>query len=396
MKCSLCFSRDLSEVLDFGDVALAGAFLSVEQVADEELLPLKLVLCNHCHALQVEHKVDAKVLFSNYFYFSSAIPAVREHAKRCAERISDYKPRTVVEIGCNDGVLLRQLIERVPMVVGVDPAANVAWKPGPFKGLEVVTDFFTQRVAKAIDSEHGRADVIVANNVLAHIPDLHETMRAIDRLLSCNGVLVCEVHSLSEMIKATQYDWIYHEHLYYWSMRSIERFFRSYSFEIFDVEDVPMHGGSRRYHVGRIGQHPVRASVRRTRELDAWLDGRAAYAQFAINVEAHRDRLRAVVEGLRGRVVAYGASGRANTLLQVCELGHESIDYIVDDAPAKHGFYTPGTHIPIYSPEVLKTVGADNVLVLAWNYLDDIAQKCGDARLVVPFPSVKTIERVPA
>ena len=250
--CAFCGAA-MELILDFGEVALAGGFLQPQQFALEQKYPLRLAYCGACYAVQVADEVDADVLFRDYFYFSSAIGTLREHFERYAKEVTErfLHPRdaTVLEFGCNDGVLLRPLADQgIKTVIGVDPAANVLGTIDDPR-LQLVNAFFDEQAAERIIDEHGHADVIMANNVYAHIADIQGTTRAVHRVLKKDGVFVFEVHYLGKVLEEMQYDMIYHEHLYYYSLISAAAHFARYDMTVFDVKPVPIHGGSLRFYV---------------------------------------------------------------------------------------------------------------------------------------------------
>lgn len=384
MICSVCQGH-VSEVMNFGDVALAGAFLKPPEFDTERKYPLSLAFCESCLLLQVPQRINSETLFRDYFYFSSAIGTLRAHFESLAREIAALRPSRVVEIGCNDGVLLKPLADLgIKRLVGVDPATNVVSTINDPR-IEVINTFFGPGVVS------GKADVVVANNVFAHMPDIHGVTKAVADLLD-GGVFIFEVNRLDSLVADLQYDWVYHEHLFYYSLLSLQKHFARYGLEVFDCRRLANHAGSMRYYVGRKGRHPVTRSVIRQKDVDLWmgLDRIETFRLFANRASAHRLELTELVRQRRdeGKTVAgYGACGRANTLLQWCGLNHRHIDYIVDDAPAKQGFYTPGTHIEIRPRETLE---ADTVIVFAWSFLTEIMKKCRGYRgeMIVPLPHI--------
>lgn len=382
ITCAFCDSCKIHKIMDFGNVALAGAFLKPDDFTDEKLYPLRLFFCEDCYALQVVDQVDPKILFKNYFYCSSSISTLRTHFENYAECITKrFNPTSVVEIGCNDGVLLRPLEKRVEKVIGVDPA-NIA------NGLNIINDFFSEKVAHDITREHGLIDLVIANNVYAHIQDIQGVTRAIRDILKPDGVFVFEVHSLSKMIELGQYDWVYHEHLYYYSLLSLEKHFERYGMRIFDVENTGLHAGSRRYYVCK-DDHQVSDDVEeiRQRELRQGLDSLKTFQYFAENADQQKTALMSLLNDIRSqgkKIVGYGACGRANTMIQYCGITHEHMEYIIDDAPAKHGFFTPGSHFEV-KPRTDNI--PDYILVFAWSFLADIIPRCV-ADLIIPLPNV--------
>lgn len=379
-KCRFC-SSELTEIIDFGQVALAGGFLKPENFKAEKKYPLKLCYCVNCFSVQIEKPVPADMMFRDYFYFSSATASIRSHFREyAADVVERFNPRTAIEIGCNDGVLTGPLMEAGVQVTGVDPSNTIP------DGPNMIRDYFTVAVAEKI----GHVDLIVANNVMAHIADIKDVTRAVVRSLGDDGVFVMEVHYLGDMIEKLQYDWIYHEHIFYYSLLSLENHFSRFGLSVFDVKPAKTHGGSMRYYICRSGKRREEQSVKdlRDKEAKSGLDRLATFERFAERVKLHRKKLRKLVGSLNGKVAGYGASGRANTIIQWCGI---KVDYIVDDAPAKHGFYTPGSHIPIVSGEALSRDRPDHVIAFAWGYAGEIQAKCG-LPMIVPLPEIELIE----
>jgi SAM-dependent methyltransferase len=408
VHCAFCESQSLEPVVDFGNVALAGGFLTREQFAQEPLFPLRVFFCNDCAAVQVPDAVDPALLFANYFYFSSATRTLREHfvdyASEVTARFLDPPCATVVEIGCNDGVLLRPLADqKIRTVIGVDPASNIVKTIGDPR-ITVVNDFFSEPVAHDIRARHGPVDLVVANNVYAHIPDIRGVTRGIEHLLADDGVFVFEVHYLGMITRGLQYDMIYHEHLYYYSLVALINHFARYDMVVFDVKPVTIHGGSMRYYICKRGSRYAgavspRVTLLRQDEIAAGLDRAETFVRFASEIEQRKHALMSLLARLRaaGRSVAgYGASGRANTIIQYCNITHDHLEYMIDDAPSKHGFYTPRSHFLIRPNTVLNDDPPDYLLIFAWSYFNEIADKCrgyldGGGRMIVPLPEVRLI-----
>jgi methylation protein EvaC len=408
-RCSFCDSAHMSEIMDFGKVALAGAFLKPDQFDFERTYPLRLHFCHECFAVQVVDKVAAEILFHDYFYFSSSIQTLRDHfqtyAAEMTARFLAPETSTVLEFGCNDGVLLRPLADqRIRTVIGVDPARNVLATVNDPR-VTVINDFFTEEVARQIVSEHGNVDMVMANNVYAHIPDIQGITRAISIVLNDDGVFIFEVHYLGKMIAEMQYDMIYHEHLYYYSILSAMKHFDRYDMMIFDVKAIPIHAGSMRFYVCRkASKHRTSVSPNvdalRNEELSMGFHRIETFKRFSARVAEHKGKLMALLDKVReqGHTIAgYGASGRANTMIQYCGINHRQMDYIIDDAPTKAGFYTPGSHFQIYASSILEGPHApDHLLIFAWSFLDEIRRRNaiyldGGGRMIVPLPEVKII-----
>jgi methylation protein EvaC len=406
MQCVFCGAEDLVEVIDFGDVALAGGFLKEGAFATEPKFRLRVSFCPSCYAVQVPDKVDPDILFTDYFYFSSAIKTLREHfidyATEVVARFLDPHHSTVVEFGCNDGILLKPLADQgVATVIGVDPALNIL-KTIEDPRIHTVNGFFGEPLADRLVERYGKADLVLANNVFAHIPDINGVTRAVEKILKDDGVFIFEVHYLGKIIQDLQYDMIYHEHLYYYSLLALENHFARHGMTIFDLKPIPIHGGSMRYYVCKKASYHARdISVRvqnlRNEERALGYDRPETYRRFASDCADRRGKLMDLLTRLRskGRTIAgYGASGRANTIIQYCGIGRDHLEYMIDDAPAKHGYSTPGSHLLIRSNNVLRTDPPDYLLIFAWSFFNEIAAKSGDyvaqgGRLMVPLPDVR-------
>ena len=382
MNCASCGHETLP-VMDFGRVALAGAFLKHEQFAAEKFYQLTLQFCEACLLAQVGEQIPASELFENYFYHSSATATMRAHFANYARALVErFKPSNALEIGCNDGVLLRPLRALGVEAVGVDPA-------GLADDLPIIRGYWPNVGL----GDATRFDLILANNVYAHIEDVNAATAAIARALAARGSFVFEVNRLDSLIAEQQYDWVYHEHRYYYSLLALDSLLARHGLEVYDCEPIPTHAGSMRYFAALRGAHEIECAVieQRLRERKLGLDRVATFLDFAALAEAHRKVLRALVKSYAGSVSGYGACGRANTMLQWCGFGQEDIAYIVDDATAKHGFYTPGTHIPIVPREWARDVEAQSCFVVfAWSFWREIEPKLAGypGKVVIPLPGL--------
>ena len=404
--CSFCNSKNLSLIIDFGDVALAGGFLKKSQFKNEKKYPLRVFFCNDCFAVQVTDKVPADVLFNDYFYFSSSIKTLKYHfqdyAKNLIQRFKLNKSSAVLEFGCNDGVLLKPLAEfDIGTIVGVDPATNVI-KTINDDRLNLVNNYFTKETSNKIIKNFGKFDLIMANNVYAHIEDIQDTTKAVKNSLKADGVFVFEVHYLGKVIDELQYDMIYHEHLYYYSVLSAINHFKQYDLKIFDIEMVQIHSGSIRFYVcNNNSSHSNFKSVFLAKtineEKSKGYDKFVTFEDFSNRVKNQGNQLSSLLNKLRKegkKIAGYGASGRANTMIQSCNISNDQISYIIDDAPAKLGFYTPGSHIEICSSDKLKQkLKPDYILVFAWSFLEEIKLKnknyiSSGGKFIIPLPKV--------
>ena len=408
-SCSFCSSKNMDLVMDFGEVALAGAFIKNNEFNNEKKYPMRVCFCNDCFAVQIVDIIEPDILFKDYFYFSSSIKTLSNHfvnyAKEVTERFLNPKEANVLEFGCNDGVLLRPLADQgIKKVIGVDPAKNIISSISDER-ITIVNDYFTEKVSKKVIAKYGPIDLIMANNVFAHIPDIKGTTTAIKNALSDEGVFVFEVHYLGKIIEEMQYDMIYHEHLYYYSLLSAIEHFKNYDLTIFDIKFVPIHAGSIRFYVAK--KNSKRASVISEnvklleKEEKAKLYNKfECFNLFSKKVENTKKELVSLLEKIKkeGKTIAgYGASGRANTMIQYCGITNDLVSYMIDDAPAKIGCYTPGSHLKILSSSVLSSNNApDYVLVFAWSFFEEIIKRNSNfiksgGKMIVPLPEVKVI-----
>ncbi len=406
--CRFCEGSRLATVLDFGEVPLAGAFLKEEQIAEERFYPLQVCFCQDCTLVQVTNAIPADILFGNYFYFSSAIQTLVAHfeqfAQELTERFLTPGQSLAVEIGCNDGVFLKPLHARGVRCVGVDPAANVVQSIGA-QGFVVINDCFGVQLAQRIHATHGAADAILSSYSFAHIDDMLDVMRGIKTLLKLEGVFIFEVFYLPTLLEELQYDMIYHEHFSYYSLMALQRFFQRVGMEIFDVKAIPgVRAGTMRFYVRNVGERaePISAAVGilLAREQAMHLDELGTYAEFAVRVHRSREDLLELLGRLKRqgkRMIGYGASGRATTIMNFCGIDERYLDYVVDDAPAKQGCFTPGTHLRIKAWAATETPPRpDYALAFAWSFIDEVVRKRAEylqqgGKFIVPLPRVRVI-----
>lgn len=408
-SCSFCSSTNMELIMDFGNVALAGGFLKTKEFKNEKKYPMRVCFCKECFAVQVVDIIEPDILFRDYFYFSSSIKTLSDHfvdyAKELTSRFLNPQEATVLEFGCNDGVLLYPLADQgIKKVIGVDPAKNIISSIND-KRITIINNYFNEKVSREVVAKYGSVDLIMANNVFAHIPDIKGTTIAIKNALSDEGVFVFEVHYLGKIIDEMQYDMIYHEHLYYYSLLSAIEHFKKYDLTIFDIKHVPIHAGSIRFYVAKKNSNRAKVISENVRLLEKEEKLKAynkfeSFKLFSKKVEDTKKELIELLKKLKkeGKTVAgYGASGRANTIIQNCEITNDLVSYMIDDAPAKVGCYTPGSHLEILSSSVLNGDNApDYVLVFAWSFFDEIVKRNkqfieSGGKMIVPLPEVKVI-----
>jgi len=406
-KCRFCAQPLRHSFVDLGMSPPCQNHITAEQLNSmEAFYPLHALVCEHCFLVQLEQYVAPSDIFSEYAYFSSYADSWVAHAKRYCEmartRFSLGKQSKVVEIASNDGYLLQHFVAMGVPVLGIEPAANVA-KVAVAKGVASVVKFFGRKTAAEVAAEHGKADLLLGNNVLAHVPDLNDFVAGMKILLAPGGVITMEFPHLYQLMKLNQFDTIYHEHFSYFSFYTVEQVFKAHGITLFDVEEIPTHGGSLRIY-GRHaedGAKPVAARVEelRSRELAEGFNTLEKYQAFGAQVRATKRRLLTfLIEAKTAgkKIVGYGAPGKGNTLLNYCGIRTDFLDFTVDRNPYKAGKYTPGTHIPILEPEALLAARPDYVLILPWNLEAEIvsqmaAIRAWGGRFVVPIPTVRVV-----
>jgi SAM-dependent methyltransferase len=363
-------------------------------------------VCHRCYLVQLEEYVTPDEIFSDYAYFSSYSDSWVEHARRYADSMIDrlkLNDRSLVmEIASNDGYLLQHFVRRGISCRGIEPAANVA-EAAIAKGVPTTVKFFGRKTAAEVASEFGKPNLLLGNNVLAHVPDINDFVGGMKVLLAEGGVITMEFPHLLKLMEENQFDTIYHEHFSYLSFGTVERIFAHHGLRLFDVEEIPTHGGSLRIHGCHEDDaaHPITPAVNalRKEELDKGLCELATYHAFEARVrETKRKLLRFLIDARQqGKsVVGYGAPGKGNTLLNYCGIRTDFLDYTVDRSPHKQGRYTPGTHIPILAPEKIKETKPNYVLILPWNLQREITEqhkyiKEWGGQFVIPIPTVTVL-----
>lgn len=403
-NCRVCRSTRLTRILSLGSTPPANAFLKPEELSlPEETFPLELDFCEECSFVQLRHVVSPELLFRNYVYVSSTSPTFVAHFKELAgmlhRRFELPREAQVVDIGSNDGVFLKPFKELGMRVLGVDPAVKIA-EQATRDGIETLPHFFTPDLALEIVRTRGNAQLVTATSVFPHVDDLDNLVAGVKTLLTPDGVFVIEAYYLLDLIKKNLFDTIYHEHLSYFTVKTISALFERLEMEVFDVEHTDTHGGSLRVFVQKQGGgHTREASLEQFMKLEdaAGLYHVDTFRLFNTRIEANK---RALVDMLRSlkqsgkRIVGYGAPAKGNTLLNYFGIGLDVLDYIVDDSPWKQGLLTPGTHIPVVSSAKLSEDKPDYVLILAWNFAEQIMARYADRSFIIPVPQPVVINDI--
>jgi SAM-dependent methyltransferase len=449
LQCRSCGSPRLEVVLSLGRTPLANSLLTEAQLAEPEpTYPLDLAFCPHCSLLQITETVPPEQLFREYLYFSSFSDTMLEHAEALANDLIQTRglnaQSLVVEVASNDGYLLQFYQRRGIPVLGIEPARNVARVAVEQKHIPTITEFFGQELAEQLAAQGRRADVVHAHNVLAHVANLNAFVQGFEILLKDGGIVVVEVPYVKDLLDRCEFDTIYHEHLCYYSLTALDRLARRHGLEAQDVRRVPIHGGSLRVefgrlrppsqtpqtlasHVprgsrgpagppspgagegesgpdGRVGARDPTAGAARVREMleqeAAWgVDDPKVYRRFAQRVVALRGDLRRLLGDLKQqgkRLAAYGAAAKGSTLLNYAGIGSETLDFVVDRSTYKQGRFMPGVRLPIYPPARLLESKPDYVLLLTWNFADEIMAQQAEYReiggkFILPVPEPKVV-----
>ena len=406
-KCRFCKASLQHTFVDLGMSPLSNSYLKLDQLnKSEKFYPLHTYVCEQCLLVQLEEFESPDHIFSDYAYFSSYSDSWLSHSKKYADLVIDRfslnKSSLVIEIASNDGYLLQFFKEHNIPILGIEPAANVA-QVAESKGIPTLVKFFGVQTAQELFDLGKSSDLLLGNNVLAHVPDINDFVAGMKIILKPEGVLTMEFPHLWQLISQNQFDTIYHEHFSYLSFTTVEKIFASHGLTLFDVEELSTHGGSLRiYGMHEHNQKFVvsdRVRLLKQKEHQAGLEKVDTYLQFSNQVMSTKRKLLSFLIELKNNgktIVGYGAPAKGNTLLNYCGIRTDLLEYTCDRSPHKQGLFLPGTHIPIYSPDKITETKPDYVLILPWNLKDEICSQLSyirewDGKFIVPIPEVEVL-----
>lgn len=401
-ECLICRKQHVEEFLDLGKTALANQFLRADELeTPEPKYPLRVGFCHDCGHVQLLDSVPPLEMFANYLYISSASDTLKNHLWELSDdlvgRYRLGKDDLVIDIGCNDGTLLQGFARHGVRTLGVDPAENLA----EFAAGDRYIGLFTASSSHEIAASRGKAALITATNTFPHIQNLDDFIEGILHALRPGGAFVIEMHYLLDLIEQVAFDTVYHEHVSYWALAPMKRLFERHGMRVVDAQRVPLHHGQLRVHVQRAGEGDIRPGVEEilAAEKSAGLDRFETYVAFAERTQKIKKDLHEALTAIakRGeRIAGYGAPAKGNTLLGFLEIGPDLLPYIVDRSPLKQGLFTPGTHIPVVTPERLLTDQPEYVLLLAWNFAEEVIKQqaqylSNGGKFMVPVPEVRLL-----
>lgn len=391
INCAICKSKNLKTILDFGSVPLAGNFPKLEELIDINIYDLSLLICNDCKLVQTNSIISPDVLFKDYRYSSSvSLTGHFQFVSDMLDKKFNLKNLEILEIGCNDGVLMKPLKEKGAKVLGIDPAENIV-KLGIDKGLDIICDYFNYKNAVKYNMKE-KFDMVISNNSFAHIPDITSVLEGVRYSLKENGIFIFEVHYFKSLIELNQWDNIYHEHMYYYSVTSIHNFMKKFNMKIVDFEEISNHSGSIRFYVQKMNnkfesEQKVIDQIKKEKQIDI--------NKFSNDSKEHIENIKLFIKDLKNKnkkIIGYGSSGRANMFCNIIGLTNNDIDYIVDESPERYNRFIPKSNIPII-PKDKMDFDADYVFIFAWNYAHMIMKKLEEYnfKYIVAFPKIQIV-----
>ena len=401
MKCRSCNKEEFLKFISLNRQPPANAFLKESDFDKEVLYTLDVTCCRNCLLVQLtdESYIPRDKLFLDYAYASSISGGLRNHFTELADKIkSEFNPKIVVDIGSNDGVLLKPLLELGCKAIGVEPAGNLAEQANN-NGLPTICSYFDKDTVNKIISDNGKADIVVASNVFAHLDEYHDIIENVKRILSENGTYIVEVQYFADMIRDMTFDNIYHEHVLYYTIHSMINLFDKHNMTVYNVEKIPTHGGSIRAYIseGKSPQQSVNDLIREERENG--IDNLQTLEKFNDKLQKNIKEIRELFNRLNKenkRIFGYGAPAKSSTMINSVGLNNNSVELIIEDSPLKQGLFTPGSHIPITGPEILEKETPDYLMIFAWNYADEIIKKVEEKysrmNYIIPMPELRIIQ----
>lgn len=405
-SCRACNRNTLSPFIELGPTPLANSFLKSEnEFAEEMSFPLDVYFCETCSLVQLADVVDPEILFRNYIYVTGTADTIVAHNKQYAQTVVNFldlnDKNLVIEVASNNGSLLKCFQIHGVKTLGVEPAENIAEKANA-DGIETINEFFNLTIAEKIRDQYGAAQAVIGNNVLAHVDDTQDFLRGCKLLLASDGLVIIEVPYLKEFVEYIEYDTVYHEHLCYFSITSLVKLCEAVGLSIVRIDEMPVHGGSLRIYAGRKEKYESHAPdvlAAAENERKEGLADFSTYLNFAEKVYAAREKLLTLLKQLKkdGKsVAAYGAPAKGNTLLNYCDIDTNLVAYTVDKNPLKVGLYTPGAHLPVLPVSTLLERQPDYLLILAWNFAEEIIEQQKEYRkrggkFIIPIPETRII-----